>query len=266
MKVPQETQDIIRQGTNLIFSFAQFLVTLLPALGIGIGIGSQSVGGDPQVQPIYWSFFIWFLIYAGCIAYGIYQALPAQRDNEILRRVGFYTASAFIGVTAYALVAQFNIGSEWILIAIFIWILASLLVAIMRLTVDQSRLTKTEEYAILAPVSLLLGWCSLAVFVNIAAILKDSGMLATIETAFSLFLLLVAGSVASVIIYKTKGNIWYTIPVIWGLIGVIIANTWKQPNFTIAGVAALAAIVIAGILLIVRKTAQEKNKRNGVYL
>jgi hypothetical protein len=266
MKVHQETQDIIRQGSNLIFSFAQFLVTLLPALGIGIGIGSQSVGSVPQVQPVYWSFFIWFLIYAACIAYGIYQALPAQRENEILRRIGFYTASAFTGVTAYALVAQFRIGSEWILIAIFIWILASLLVAIMRLTEDESRLTKTEEYAVLAPVSLLLGWCSLAVFVNIAAILKDSGFLATIETSFSLFLLLVAGCVASVIIYKTKGNIWYTIPVIWGLIGVVIANTGQQPNTTVAGAAALAAIILAGILVVVRKRERGNSLRNGSYL
>jgi hypothetical protein len=266
MKVHQETRDIIRLGTNLIFSFAQFLVTLLPALGIGIGIGSQSVGSVPQVQPIYWSFFIWFLIYAACIAYGIYQALPEQRENEILRRVGFYTASAFIGVTAYALVAQSKIGSEWILIAIFIWILASLLVAIMRLTVDQSRLTKTEEYAVLLPVSLLFGWCSLAVFVNIAAILKDSGMLAPIETSFSLFLLLVAGSVASVIIYKTKGNIWYTIPVIWGLIGVVIANIWQQPNTTAAGAASLAAIILVGILVIIRKRERENSVRNSEYL
>jgi hypothetical protein len=265
-RVTQETHDIIRQGTNLIFSFSQFLVTLLPALGIGIGIGSQSMSGVPQVQPVYWSFFIWFLIYAGCVAYGIYQALPAQRENEILRRVGLYTASAFIGVTAYALVAQFKIGSEWILIAIFIWILASLLVAIMRLTVDQSRLTKTEEYAVLAPVSLLLGWCSLAVFVNVAAILKDSGMLGTTETSFSLFLLLVAGCVASVIIYKPKGNIWYTIPVIWGLIGLVIANIWQQPNTTVAGAATVAAIVLVGILVIVRKRDQGNSGRNGEYL
>jgi hypothetical protein len=266
MKVTQETQDIIRQGTNLIFSIAQFLVTLLPALGIGIGIGSQSVGSVPQVQPVYWSFFIWFLIYAACIAYGIYQALPAQRENEILSRIGFYTASAFIGVTAYALVAQFRIGSEWILIAIFIWILASLLVAIMRLTVDQSRLIKTEEYAVQAPISLLLGWCSLAVFVNVATILKDSGMLGTTETSFSLFLLLVAGCVASVMIYKTKGNIWYTIPVIWGLIGVAIANIWQQPNTTVAGAATVAAIVLVGILVIIRKRERENSVRNSEYL
>ena len=74
MKVHQETQDIIRQGINLFFSLAQFLVTLLPILGIGTGIGDTAMASVPQVKPIYWSFFIWFLIYTGCIVYGVYQA------------------------------------------------------------------------------------------------------------------------------------------------------------------------------------------------
>jgi hypothetical protein len=217
----------------------------------------------PLVQPVYWSFFIWFLIYAGCIVYGIYQASPTQRENDVLRRIGFSTASAFIGVTAYALVAQFEIGSEWILIVIFILILASLLHAILLLTEDRALLTKIEEYTVLAPISLLLGWCSLAVFVNIAAIFKESGMLATIETPFSVLLLLITGCVVSGIIYKTNGNIWYTIPVIWGLIGVVIANTWQQQqqNSVVAGTAALAAIILVGILVIVKRRGHEMSDR-----
>jgi FtsH-binding integral membrane protein len=261
--ITQETRDIIRQGTNLIFSLAQFLVTLLPVLGIGTGIGSRAMGGVPYVQPIFWSFFIWFLIYAACIAYGIYQALPAQRENDILRHAGLYTASAFIGVTVYALVAQFG-GSDWILIAIFIWILVSLLYAIIRLTEDRSRLTPTEEYTVLAPVSLLTGWVSLAIFVNFAAALKASGMLpdGTVETTFSVILLLIAGGVVSGIIYKTKGNIWYTFPVIWGLIGVIIANIWQQLKGVVAGTAALVALILIGILVVMRRREQEKSGRN----
>jgi hypothetical protein len=259
--ISQGTLDSIRQVTNLVFSFAQFLVTLLPALGIGTGIGDRAMTNVPQVQPIYWSFFIWFLIYAGCIIYGIYQASPAQRENDILRRIGFSTASAFTGVTAYALVAQFEIGSEWILIAIFIWILASLLYAIMRLTEDRALLTRIEEYTLLAPISLLCGWCSLAVFVNIAAILKESGILAANETPFSVLLLLVTGGVVSGIVYKTNGNIWYTIPVIWGLLGVVIANTWQLQNSVVAGTAALAAVILVAILVIMQKRGHEKSDR-----
>ena len=99
---------MLRQGTNLVFSVAQFLVTFLPTLGIGIGIGDRAMVREPPVEASYWAFFIWFLIYSACIVYGIYQALPTKRENEVLRRIGFPTASAFLGVTVYALVAQFG--------------------------------------------------------------------------------------------------------------------------------------------------------------
>jgi hypothetical protein len=246
-------QDIIRQGINLIFAFAQFFVTLLPALGIGIGIGDRAMTVVPQVQPVYWSFFIWFLIYAACIVYGLYQALPVQQENHILRRVGFYTASAFAGVTAYALVAQFG-GSDWILIGIFIWILISLLYAIFRLTEDRSHLTRTEVYTVLAPISLLTGWVSLAILINLAAVFKESGIIpgGAGETPFSIIFLFFAGGIASSIIIKTYGNAWYAFPVIWGLIGVILANVGERPNPVIVGSAILIVIALLGAIVFAR--------------
>jgi hypothetical protein len=254
MTISQKEQDIFRQAANLIFSLAQFLVTLLPALGIGIGIGDRAMTVVPQVQPIYWSFFIWFVIYAGCIVYGIYQAFPAQRENTVLRRVGLYSASAFTGVTAYALVAQSG-GSDWILIGIFIWILLSLLYAIFRLTEDQSLLTKNEVYTVLVPISLLTGWTSLAILVNFAAVIKESGMIpdGPQETIFSLFILLLAMSIASGILYKSKGNVWYALPVVWGLIGVIVANTGPRSSFVVAGSAAMVALILLGVMVFVRR-------------
>jgi hypothetical protein len=45
MRSGQGNRDLLRQGTNLVFSLAQFLVTLLPALGIGTGIGELATGG-----------------------------------------------------------------------------------------------------------------------------------------------------------------------------------------------------------------------------
>jgi hypothetical protein len=81
--------DVFRQGANLFFSISQFIVTFLPAFGIGLGIGDRATGVSSPVVPIYWAFFIWFLIFPACIAYGIYQAYPAQRENKILRRIAF---------------------------------------------------------------------------------------------------------------------------------------------------------------------------------
>jgi hypothetical protein len=108
---------------------------------------------------------------------------------------------------------------------------------------------------VLAPISLLTGWVSLAILVNFAAVIKASGMIpaGTIETSFSIILLLLACSVASGIIYKSKGNVWYTFPVIWGLIGVFVANIWQQPNLVVAGSAALFALVLLVILGVIRE-------------
>jgi hypothetical protein len=259
MRSGQGNRDLLRQGTNLFFSLAQFLVTLLPALGIGTGIGELATGGEPPVQPIFWAFFIWFPIYAACIAYGIYQALPAQREHEILRRIGFFTGSAFIGVTAYALVAQFGVWSEWLLIAIFVWILASLLAAYFPLSEFPHRLTRTEQYLVLAPISLLTGWVSLAILVNLASVLEASGLIpaGTMDTAFSLGLLLVAFLVASFLIHRGKGNPWYAFPVIWGLIGVVVANGIRQPDWVIAVAAGLVALGLLVFLFMVRSGEKE---------
>jgi hypothetical protein len=256
--IGQRNSDIFRQGANLFFSVAQFFVTFLPAFGIGIGIGDRATGDSSPIGPIYWAFFIWFLIFPACIAYGIYQAFPSQRKNEFLRSIGFYTASAFIGVTAYALVAQFG-GSDWILIAIFVWILASLLSAFFRLTDYERHLTKRERYLILVPISLLTGWVSLAILVNLANALKISGIIqsGTVETVFSVVLLFIAFLIASFIIHKGKGNPWYAFPVIWGLIGVVVANVWERPNYVVAITSGFVALAIFGVLLIVRRREKE---------
>jgi hypothetical protein len=263
MKIDERTRDLLRQGTNLTFSFAQFLVTLLPALGIGTGIGERAAGVEPVVQPIFWAFFIWFPIYAACIAYGIYQAFPARREHEILRRTGFFTGSAFIGVTAYALVAQSG-GSDWILIAIFVWILASLVPAYLQISAYRHRLTHAEQFLVVAPISLLTGWSSLAILVNLAAVLKASGFIpaGTVETVFSLVLLLIAFLVTSYLIHAGKGNEWYAFPVIWGLFGIVVADTLHQQNRAVAVAAGLAALALLGILLAVR----EREKGPAAYM
>ena len=251
-------RDIFRQGANVIFAIAQFSVTFLPAFGIGIGIGDRAIGNSSPIVPIYWAFFIWFLIFPACIAFGIYQAFPKQRKNDIQRRIGFYTASAFIGITAYALVAQFG-GSDWILVAIFVWILASLISALFHLTDYRHRLTQREQYIVLAPISLLTGWVSLAILVNLADALKISGIIqtGTVETIFSVFLLLVALLFASFIIRRTRGNLWYAFPVIWGVIGVVIANIQERPNHMVAVTSGSVALAILGVLLMVRRSKKE---------
>ena len=74
--------------------------------------------------------------------------------------------------------------------------------------------------------------------------LKISGIIqpGTAETVFSVVLLLIALLVASFIIRKGRGNPWYAFPVIWGLIGVVIANIQDRSNYLVAITAGIVAI------------------------
>jgi hypothetical protein len=88
---------------------------------------------------------------------------------------------------------------------------------------------------------------------------KISGIIqsGTAETAFSIILLLIALLIASSIIRKGKGNLWYAFPVIWGLMGVVVANVWERPNYVVAISSGFVALAILGVLLIARRREKE---------
>ena len=57
--------------------------------------GVVDEGPRSLVEPALYAFTIWGLIFALSLAYAAYQALPSNRHNPLLRRVGPFTAAAF---------------------------------------------------------------------------------------------------------------------------------------------------------------------------
>jgi hypothetical protein len=80
-----------------------------------------------------------------------------------------------------------------------------------------------------------------------------------VETVFSVVLLLVALLIASFVIRKGKGNPWYAFPVIWGLIGVVIANVQERPNNVVAISSGVVALAILGVLLFSKAKGKESS-------
>ena len=84
--------DSVRQAANLVGAFCQVGVTVLASVSI------QEVverGPGSLVEPALYAFTVWALIFALSLVYAVYQALPANRENPLLRRIGWYTAGAF---------------------------------------------------------------------------------------------------------------------------------------------------------------------------
>ncbi len=90
-------RDRLRQVLNIVFSIAEVAVFYIGVLN---GSNDKITTNDPSstslLVPAGYAFTIWAPIYLGAIIYAIYQTLPSHQNDELLRRIGFYTASAYM--------------------------------------------------------------------------------------------------------------------------------------------------------------------------
>ncbi|MGB5632939.1 MAG: tryptophan-rich sensory protein, partial [Waterburya sp.] len=89
---------IMRQILTLVAILAAFGMNIWaninPPNGSTIGAISQNIFGNVLITPASYAFVIWGLIYLGLISFAIYQALPAQKNNLLLEKIGYKLAIA----------------------------------------------------------------------------------------------------------------------------------------------------------------------------
>ncbi|ARV58519.1 hypothetical protein BZZ01_07575 [Nostocales cyanobacterium HT-58-2] len=245
-------RDRLRQALNLIFAIAQWVAVYFPVVtGIGVDIKTSSRATQTPVVPADYAFSVWLPIFVGCIAYGIYQALPQNREEPLLRRIGWTTAAAFISLTIYAIVAAF-FPKFWSTGTIFLFTLAALLVTLLRIAEHNTVLTWAQRAFVWLSLSLFTGWVSLAVFANWSPLVRTpllSG-LGLPETDLFLVFLFAAAALGATVTFASRGNIVYALTLVWGLIGIVVANTVERtPNSTVAVVAGCLAALLGLSLL-----------------
>ena len=87
-------KDTLRQISVVLTILATIVVN---ALANALPINGQNTGQISDRFHVYfvpagYVFSIWGLIYLGLIAFAIFQALPSQRENPRLRKVGWWIA------------------------------------------------------------------------------------------------------------------------------------------------------------------------------
>jgi hypothetical protein len=82
-------RDIARQAANVVGAIFHIVAGMILAQG-------EMPGEDiTLIQPSNYAFIVWGPIFLLCLAYAVYQALPANRERPLLRRTGWFTAGAF---------------------------------------------------------------------------------------------------------------------------------------------------------------------------
>lgn len=104
-----QTMDQIRRWLNLLLAIAQIAVTIFRfAFGTSFDEAAGPPSADPPIVPAGYAFIIWSVIYGGCLAYGVYQFASTRMESPFLRRIGFFTASTFLGCCCWLLGVRFG--------------------------------------------------------------------------------------------------------------------------------------------------------------
>lgn len=243
------SRDAIRQAVVLV---GALLATFAGYWGSGAGGGrSQQEVGDgalsadaTPVAPGEPAFGIWSVIYLGLVAYAVWQALPAQRDDARQRRTGWLVLASMVLNAAWIGVVQADLLAVSVLVIVVL--LVVLLLVVARLG-ERATGGPVEAVVVDGTIGLYLGWVTVATVANAFAVAVAAGFDATSPAAdvWAVVGLATAGAAGVGYAVWTRGRLAIGAAIAWGLVWVVVARTTGEPRSVPAAVAAgVAALVV----------------------
>ena len=242
MFTPYLSLDGLRAFVVLLLAFSQCVMAFWPDLRRWPDTTTtRSAALDTPVVPVGPTFAIWGVIFAGCIAFGVWQALPSSFDHPMARQIGWLAALVFAANTAWEyIVPKFGLG--WLSVMLAVLEFLGLGFILIFLAWGSWGLSPTEWWLVAAPFHLFAGWVTAAVMVNLSSVLEAKGI--AVGPVGSICLLLAVGGVA-VAITSTTGAIIYALAVAWALGGIALA-AWRLPARRVVLGTALVLIGVLG--------------------
>lgn len=239
--------DVARQGANVAGALFQVGATA----ALGAAIQDEVDGGTPLIEPAGYAFAIWALIFALSLAYAVYQALPSNRENPLLRRIGWFTAGAFFFTGSWSLAVP--AGLLLVALVALAGAFACLLVSYLRLArSDRGTLSSADRWLVALPLGPFLGWLTAANVVSLDSEIVRLGPLdagGPGEALLGSALLLFGGILAALVVLAGKaggppqGYLAYAAAVLWALVAIVV-NQYDVSLLT-TGSATVASVPVA---------------------
>jgi hypothetical protein len=244
--------DSLRQGIVVLATVALIVVNVLAnALPLnGVTTGEISDRFNVYFVPAGYVFSIWFVIYVGLIAFTVFQALPGQRDNPYLRRIGYLYALSCAANVAWLFLWHYQVFA---LTLVAMLALLLLLTAIyLGLGIGQARVVALEKWLIHVPFSVYLGWITVATIANVTSLLDYLGWNGWgIAPQTWAVIMLVAATAIAAAVSLTRGDVAYVLVIVWAFVGIATKHAGTPVVSITAWITALivAATLIAGVPL-----------------
>ena len=200
-----------------------------------------------------YAFAIWGPIFLLDVVFGIAQARLQQAGTRLLR-IRVLTAAGFALTSLWMVV--FTLQWFWLALAIIWGSLWCLLGAAW--LASQTQRHRRGPWWQWLPLSLHAGWVSLAAFLNVAQVVVAFELLSVERMLpWTLVLFGLAGLLLLAMVVKLRGNPWYTLAAVWGLLGVHAKEQASAlPGADMAANVAMAmamAVLVTALAVLLRK-------------
>jgi hypothetical protein len=235
----------VRQVVNVV---AVLVTLVVNGLANGLPLNGQTTGEisdrfDVYFVPAGYVFSIWGVIYLALIAFAIYQALPSQKDNPRLRRVGYLFALSCAANVTWLFLWHFELFS--LAMAAIVALLLLLIAIYVRLEIGRTTVSTAEMWLVRVPFSIYLGWVTVAVIANASSWLDYVGWggWGISPEAWTVIMLAVATALTAGVAF-TRGDVAYGLVAVWAFVGIGVKHAGTPVVSTTAWGAAVVAAVV----------------------
>jgi translocator protein len=247
----RRAQIVLNLAALVVMLVVNTLATTLPLGGRTTAEISDTF--DLRFVPAGYVFSIWGLIYLALIGFAIFQALPGQQANRLVRATGWWFVVSSVANSLW--IVFWHYGYYPLTLAMMLTLLASLIVVYRRLAAGPGKPSPAARWLVQFPFSLYLGWITVATVANASAVLVDLGWDGRPLTpvTWTVILIAVAAGLALVMLRRHR-DLTYAGVIVWALVGILIQQQAYAPIVAAAAIG-LGAIILGALAIQWRKPA-----------
>ncbi|MAT99169.1 MAG: tryptophan-rich sensory protein [Anaerolineaceae bacterium] len=247
------TQKPLSKTVQIVNIVAFAAVLLMNVLSNLLPLNGRTAGEISDALPSFftpagYTFSIWSVIYLALLGFIIYQALPAQRNNALIGKIGWGFVVSSVANIAWLF--AWHYGYYVLSVAIMASLLVTLVVIYRRLQIGKPNpnLSLADKLLVQFPFSIYLGWITVATIANTASVLNYVGWngFGIAEPTWAAIMMGVAVVLAGLLLFNRR-NLSYAGVLIWALFGI---RTAQADVAVVANTAVIAAALILILALV----------------
>jgi len=237
-------------GGNII---AFLIVIAVNSLANIIPIGGQTTGEisakyPSLFTPAGYTFSIWGVIYLCLFAFIIFQALPTQRNNDVIASIRKMFVLNCLANATWIFVWHFDFIFLSLLVMVVILVTLVQIYRLIRITDADATVTLSQRCFVNLPFSLYIGWITVAIVANISVVQTGYGWDSFGISAiyWTLIKLAVTGAIGAMVVLLRK-DIIFGLVLTWAGFGIAVKQIAVP---AVSGAATTIAILILLLILI----------------